>query len=128
MNAADAEDLRANIGRPPSRDRRKTPRHTVSGVPGTIRLRPGYEVTVLNTSRHGILIEGRVRLFPGRRVEIQADPGTPHVNVSAVIARCEISALDAGTVTYRAGLVFERPFTFDWCGDQDSALSCAAAR
>jgi hypothetical protein len=90
----------------------------MGGVPSQVKLRLGHEVTVLNVSRSGILIEGLVRLQPGGRIELQRD--APAVYVPARIARCEVSGLDAQGVTYRAGLAFAEPLAVEWCGDGEA--------
>ena len=97
-----------------STERRSSPRQTVEGGQGRVKLRLGHEVSVLNVSSHGILIEGPARLRPGSQVELQIE--TPSSRLHALIARCEVSLLDENGVTYRAGLTFAKPFTFsfDW--------------
>ena len=87
-----------------SAERRRSPRCSVADGQGRIRLRLGHEVSVINLSRDGILIEGAARLRPGYRVELQMDTSSNYLH--ALIARCEVSMLDENGVTYRAGLTF----------------------
>jgi hypothetical protein len=100
-----------------STERRSSPRHTIEGGQGRVKLRLGHEVSVVNVSDHGILIEGAARLRPGSRVELQSE--TPSSYLHAIIARCEVSLLDENGVTYRAGLTFAQPFSFRWLLNSD---------
>ena len=85
-----------------SLDRRRSPR---SIVEGRVKLRLGHEVSVVNISGNGILIEGTARLRPGKRVELQMDTSPDFFQ--ALIARCEVSVLSEDGVRYRAGLTFD---------------------
>ena len=93
-------------------ERRSSPRQTLDRSQSRVKLRLGHEVSVVNVSSHGILIEGAARLRPGSRVELQME--TPSSYLHALIARCEVSLLDETGVTYRAGLTFAQPFMFSW--------------
>jgi len=88
-------------------ERRTAPRQSFEGC---VKLRLGHEVSVVNASREGVLIEGAVRLQPGTRIEIQA--GTSPGYLQAHIARCEVSKLREDGVTYRAGLRFIKPTSY----------------
>ena len=88
-----------------SEDRRRSPRSIAQDGQCRVRLRPGHEVSVLNVSGNGILIEGMARLRPGKRVELQMETSSTYLH--AFIARCEVSMLSEHGVTYRAGLTFE---------------------
>ena len=73
----------------------------------TGRIRPGYGVVVINLSPSGALVEGHRPLPPGRRVEVHLAEDDLRVLVRALVIRCSVAALDADSITYRAGLVFE---------------------
>ena len=102
----------------PRADRRSAPRQSIENVLSQVRLRLGREVNVLNTSRSGILIEGRVRLLPGGRIGLQQDSPAGYIPVH--IVRCEVSILDELGVTYRAGLAFAEPLAGAWCGSGEA--------
>ena len=88
-----------------SEDRRRSPRSIAQDGQCRVRLRPGHDVSVLNVSGNGILIEGMARLRPGKRVELQMETSANYLH--ALIARCEVSMLSEQGVTYRAGLTFD---------------------
>ena len=73
----------------------------------TGRVRPGYAVTVINLSPSGALIEGQRPLPPGRRVDVHLAEDDLRILVRALVIRCSVASLDAGSITYRAGLSFE---------------------
>jgi len=105
---------RSSSTRPSSPDpteRRSNPRRTFQGA---VKLRLGHEVSVLNVSRDGVLIEGAARLRPGTRVELQLETSPDYLQ--ALIARCEVSRLDEVGVTYRAGLRFTGSSMWECCG------------
>jgi hypothetical protein len=99
-------------------ERRSAPRQLIGSAQSLVKLRLGREVAVLNTSRSGILIEGRVRLQPGGRIELQQDSPAGYVPVH--VARCEVSLLDEHGVIYRAGLAFAEPLAVAWCGNGEA--------
>jgi hypothetical protein len=102
-------------------DRRSAPRRPIRGLRDRVKLRSFGEVTILNASPYGILIEGSARLQPGGRIELQLQ--SPSIYVPAVIARCEVSILNENGVTYRAGLSFAQPLAVDWSAERDAVLS-----
>jgi hypothetical protein len=71
------------------------------------RIRPGYAVVVINLSPSGALVEGARPLPPGRRVDVHLAEDELRILVRAQVIRCSVAALDADSITYRAGLVFE---------------------
>lgn len=71
------------------------------------RIRPGYAVVVINLSPSGALVEGARPLPPGRRVDVHLVEDDLRLLVRALVIRCSVAALDADSITYRAGLVFE---------------------
>ena len=73
----------------------------------TACVRPGREVQVLDLSRGGALIEGRARFRPNSMVDLRLNGKGRAVDLRGRVVRCYVSALDAGTVSYRAGVAFE---------------------
>ena len=93
-------------------ERRSTPRREFSGgyLPPTTRIRPGTEVTVVNLSASGALIEGTVRLRPGGHYELCVDLPARTITIAALVRRAFVARLDARFgMRYRAALEFEFP-------------------
>jgi hypothetical protein len=73
-----------------------------------IRLRTGREMSVVNVSNTGVLVEGQGRLLPGTHVDVHVVTREGRVLVRTRVVRCWIAALDAGAVCYRGALAFDR--------------------
>lgn len=88
---------------------RRLPRNQIEWLVST-RLRTGHELTLLDLSQGGALVEGQVRLLPGSRVELNLVGAGCRHSVHGKVLRCFVSALNRGTgVCYRAALGFDRP-------------------
>jgi len=85
------------------------------------RLRHGSEVTVVDLSTAGVLIEGRCRLRPGGAVGICLDLADGEGALPCRVVRCHVSATDGQEgVCYRAALVFEEPLALGvWSGGDE---------
>jgi hypothetical protein len=77
-------------------------------------LRPGQEVTLINLSRGGALIESHTRLLPGTRAELQLSGGVRCI-VRGRILRCRVSSVNP--LRYEGAIVFER--TLDWTRSEE---------
>ena len=74
------------------------------------RLRHGPEVTVVDCSTGGVLIEGPCRLRPGGMVDICLDLSGREAAHRCRVVRCYVSAVHGlEGVCYRAALRFEVP-------------------
>jgi hypothetical protein len=73
-----------------------------------IRLRTGGEMSVVDVSNAGMLVEGQVRLLPGTHVDAHVVTPDGRVLVRSRVVRCWIAALNAGAVWYRGALAFDR--------------------
>ena len=73
-----------------------------------IRLRTGREMSVVDVSNTGVLVEGQVRLLPGTHIDVHVVTREGRVLVRSRVVRCWIAALDAGAVCYRGALAFDR--------------------
>ena len=73
-----------------------------------VRLRAGRELTVVNVSVHGALVEGAMRLLPGTHVDVHVMGTQGRVLVRAKVVRCAVWALLADLVQYRGALSFDR--------------------
>ena len=91
-------------------ERRRSPRR----VPGAaepicrIRLRTGWELTIVDISHAGALIEGGARLLPGTHVDVHVITRDGRVLVRSRVVRASVCHLQSDVVLYRAALAFER--------------------
>jgi hypothetical protein len=74
-----------------------------------VRLRTGRELTVVNISSSGALVEGLTRLLPGTRVEVHLVTRHGRVLVRSRIVRALVWRLEPDLVCYRTALSFEIP-------------------
>jgi hypothetical protein len=72
-----------------------------------LRLRTGRDLSVLDISDSGVLVEG-ARLLPGTHVDVHVVTGDGRVLVRSRVARAFVSDLRGDRVTYRSALAFER--------------------
>jgi hypothetical protein len=104
-----------------SLDRRRTCRHIRVEEHGIVRarVRPGHDVSVIDISACGALIESIHRLMPGACVELHLRRNTADAEVvRGRVLRCSVSTLSANLVCYRGAIVFERPLP--WWDDNDA--------
>jgi hypothetical protein len=73
-----------------------------------IRMRTGPELTVIDVSPGGALVEGRVRLLPGARVDVHFMTRRGRLLVRSRVVRAYVSTLGSGGVTYCGGLLFDQ--------------------
>ena len=94
----------------PTTTRRHAPRHATVERHGVtaVRIRPGHPAAVVDISERGALLDTAHRLLPGHSVELQIQTATDRTHVRARVVRCEVVALDAGSISYRGAVVFER--------------------
>ena len=64
-------------------------------------------MVVVNLSRSGVLVEGRLRPRPGTRCELEFALPDAQVRVGARVVRCFVARVDPAEVRYRAALMFE---------------------
>jgi hypothetical protein len=74
----------------------------------TLRLRRGGDCRVVDLSHGGALIEGPVRLEPGRQVEFRMAGRAREVSATALVVRAAVAQVMPDRVTYRAALKFDR--------------------
>jgi hypothetical protein len=73
-----------------------------------IRLRVGAELSVLDLSAWGVLVEGHVRLAPGARVDAHVITHEGRQLVRSRVVRAYVSAVSADALRYRAALHFDQ--------------------
>jgi hypothetical protein len=75
-------------------------------------LRPGQEVSLINVSHGGVLVESHARLLPGTRTELQLS-GLRRESVRGYIDRCRVVGLDPvrfeGAIVFDQALEWRRP-------------------
>lgn len=100
-------------GSPPTDHRER--RHTVRRGPdpseplSRARLRAGRELSVINVSTGGALVEGETRLLPGTNVDVHVTAAQGRVLVRARVVRCAVWSVNADVIQYRAALAFSTP-------------------
>jgi hypothetical protein len=73
-----------------------------------VRLRAGRELSVVDLSDRGALIEGPARLLPGTHVDVHIVTREGRTLVRSRVVRAYVHHLDAGLVRYRGAVAFER--------------------
>ena len=72
------------------------------------RLRIGRELSVLDVSNSGVLVEGLTRLLPGTHVDVHIIAREGRVLVRSQVVRAYVVELTADAVKYRGALAFDR--------------------
>ena len=72
-----------------------------------VRLRTGRELSVVNISPAGVLVEGATRLLPGTHADVHVVTRHGRTLVRARVIRAIVWRLQADVVCYRAALAFE---------------------
>jgi hypothetical protein len=90
-------------------ERRRLPRRApeAGDTLARVRLRGGRELTVVDISGSGALVEGETRLLPGTHVDVHVTTGDGRVLVRARVMRAWVVRLRADAVGYHAALAFE---------------------
>ena len=73
------------------------------------RLRAGRELSVIDVSHGGALVEGGTRLLPGTHVDLHIVTKDGRTLVRSRIVRAYVCYVDAAVVRYRGALAFDRP-------------------
>lgn len=73
-----------------------------------MRLRTGRELSVVNVSNTGVLVEGAARLLPGTHVDVHVVTREGRVLVRSRVTRAYVFALESDLVRYRGALAFDR--------------------
>jgi hypothetical protein len=101
-------------------DRRRTRRRNRVDEHGIVRarVRPGQDVSVIDVSAGGALVESTHRLMPDARVELHLRRNTAEAEiVRGRVLRCRVSTLSATAVSYQGAILFDRPLP--WWADDD---------
>jgi hypothetical protein len=88
-------------------ERRLSPRTTAHDVV-TARVRPGRQVSIIDLSASGALIETSHRLLPGTDVELHVEGTDRSATMRGRVLRCAVSQVRSSSVSYRGAIAFER--------------------
>ena len=88
--------------------RRTTRREPCADEPlSRVRFRAGREVTVVNVSNTGLLVESAARLLPGTHLDVHVVTKDGRVLVRSRVTRAYVSSLAADVIRYRGALAFD---------------------
>ena len=76
---------------------------------GRVRFRAGNQLTVVDVSNAGALVEGVARLLPGTHVDVHIIAADGRTLVRSRVVRAYVSHVEAERIRYRGALSFERP-------------------
>lgn len=94
------------------------PEETLSRV----RIRTGRELTVVNISCCGILVEGPTRLLPGTRADVHVVTRHGRVLVRTRVIRSFVWRLEPDAVCYRSALAFDVNVDTEALSDNGNAV------
>ena len=72
------------------------------------RIRPGHEVTLIDLSPGGALVEADRRLLPGSGVELHIQAADRHATMRGSVLRCSVVRVRPAAMCYRGAIAFER--------------------
>jgi hypothetical protein len=115
-------------------ERRATPRlHRLEdhGIVAA-RVRLGHEVSLIDVSAGGALIEGACRLLPGSTVDLQFETTERRAVVRGRVLRCAVARLQSSSVCYRGAVRFDGCFPWflgdELCGYVLPTSECRSGR
>lgn len=76
------------------------------------RMRPGYEVVLVDVSAGGALVETARRLLPGSFIELHLASAARAMSVRGRVIRCTVSRLRPASVWYRGAIKFDRELSW----------------
>jgi hypothetical protein len=108
-------------------ERRRAPRHVPDPLApiARVRLRTGRELTVIDLSSLGVLVEGATRLLPGTHLDVHVTSAHGRIPVRARVVRCHGWGVTADAVQYRGAFAFGALVEF-WPGSTEQVRSTAA--
>src|SRR5918995_1801570 len=74
-----------------------------------VRLRAGSQLTVVDISNAGLLVEGTARLLPGTHVEVHIVTAEGRVLARSRVVRAYVVHVTAELIRYRGALAFDQP-------------------
>jgi len=74
----------------------------------TARIRPGHQVTLIDLSPGGALVEAGRRLLPGSSVELHIQAADRHATMRGNVLRCSVVRVRPESMCYRGAIAFDR--------------------
>jgi hypothetical protein len=110
-------------------DRRRAPRTSSAAQHGVVcvRIRPGREVTLLDVSAAGALLQCAHRLLPGTAIELQLTTAGRRVTTRGLVVRCSVSQVWPSAIWYRGAVMFEQPLPWILAADDQDGYRLHAA-
>jgi hypothetical protein len=110
-----------------SPDRRRSRRRAAVEAHGIIRarVRPGDEVSLVDVSAGGALIEAGHRMLPGACVELHLRREAADEVVKGRVLRCSVARLCGNAISYLAAVAFDRALAW-FAEDASSGYSLPA--
>jgi hypothetical protein len=105
-------------------DRRRSVRRVpaVDEPLSRVRLRAGRELTVVDLSNSGVLVEGATRLLPGTHVDVHLVTADGRTLIRSRIVRAWVSGVEPDAVRYRGALAFDRSVDTSSARDESTAV------
>jgi len=100
-----------------TRDRRHTRRHRAGHGIVSARVRPGCEVSLLDVSAGGALVETSCRLLPGSSIELHLATLDRKALVRGDVLRSAVVQVRAAGICYHAAIGFDRHLS--WFVDEE---------
>lgn len=72
------------------------------------RIRPGYNVTLIDVSSGGALVETAHRLLPGKSVELHIEAPDRRGTLRGRVLRCSVVGVRPASICYRGAIAFDR--------------------
>jgi hypothetical protein len=96
------------VSQPPHHDRRAGERYPAAACDwlAAVRLRFGDDMTVINVSRGGLLVETGARLLPNAGIDLQATIQGDTRVVQGRVLRSQVCAILESGIRYRAAVAF----------------------
>ena len=107
-NERDSRTLSSAFSLP--RDRRRASRHKAGDLPAPLRARlsAGGDITLVDISSLGVLLETRTELTPGNIVHLQMQGGDANISIAARLVRTELARVSGSELKYRVAAAFAR--------------------
>ena len=89
-------------------------RQAIRRVPGLdehlshLRVRAGLDLTVVDFSAAGALVESLARPLPGTYMNVRINTGASHIVVRSRVVRAHVCHVEAHLVRYRVAIAFDR--------------------
>ncbi|MEO8259843.1 MAG: PilZ domain-containing protein [Acidobacteriota bacterium] len=80
------------------------------------RIRPGCDISIVEVSAGGVLVESERRLLPGSSVDLQLRCADRNEIVRGRIVRCEVARVRANAICYRGAIAFDH--NLGWLVDE----------